>query len=69
MVEQSMASLEWKSDGHISLNRQDNHPQHSHGDGDLVDGVGEVGHYSVIPFILVRVMVINNDIVKQEEKD
>ena len=64
-----MASLEWKSDGHIALNRQNNHPHHSHGDRYLINGVGEVGDHSIVPFLLVRVMVINNDIFNKEEKD
>ena len=69
IVEQSVTSLEWKGNCNIPLHCQDHHPHHRHGDGDVLDGVGQVGDHSVVPVILLMVMVIDDDIVKQEEKD
>ena len=62
-----MASLEWKCDSNVPLYSKDHHPQHSHGDGDLLDGVGQVGDHSVVPVILVLLMVVDNDVVKKEK--
>ena len=64
IVEQSVASLERKSNSYVPLYSKDNHPQHSHGDGDLLHRVGQVGNHSVVPVILFMIMVVDNDVVK-----
>ena len=61
--------LQRKSNSKISLHCKDHHPHHRHGDGDVLDGVGQVGDHSVVPVIFLMVMVIDDDIVKQEEKN
>ena len=58
-----MTSLEQKCYSNISLNSKNHHPQHSHGDGDLLHRVCYVGDNSVVPVILLLIMVVDDDVV------
>ena len=64
IVEQFVVSLEWKCNRNVTLYSKDHHPQHSHGDGDLLHRVSQVGDYGVVPVILLLIMVVDNNVVK-----
>ena len=61
--------IEWLSDGQEPLHGYDYHPHHGHGDGDVLDWVGEVRNHSVEPVVIAHSIVSNKDIVKEEHED
>ena len=60
-------SLERKCNSNVPHYSKDYHPQNSHGDGDLLHGMSQVGDHSVVPVILWLIMVVDNDVVKNEK--
>lgn len=57
------------SHGHEPLYGNDDQPYHGHGDGDALDGVGEVGDDSVEPLIVAHGDMTHDDIVKEIHED
>ena len=66
---QTVLVSEWLSDSQEPLHRYDHHPHHGHGDGDVLDWVGQVGNHSVVPIFIAHGNVTDNDIVKEEHEE
>ena len=56
-------------DSQEPLHGNDDQPHNWHGDGDVLDRVGEVRNDSVVPLFLAHGNVTNNDIVNEEHQD
>ena len=57
--------VEGVSNGDEPLHCDDYQPDHGHGDGDVLNGVGEVWDYSVEPLIVAHGDMANYDIVHE----
>ena len=57
--------VERVSHGHEPLYGYDHQPDHGHGYGDVLDGVGEVGYEGVEPLIVAHGDMTNNNIVEE----
>ena len=61
--------IERLSDSQEPLCSDDCNPHHSHGDGDVLDWVGQVGNHCVVQMICACGKVTNDNIVKEEHED
>ena len=47
----------------------DHHPDHGHGDGDILDWVSDVWNNSVVPIGITHIHIVKEDIVNDVHKD
>ena len=47
----------------------DHHPDHGHGDGDILDWVSDVWNNSVVPICITHIHIVKEDIVNDVHKD
>ena len=62
-------AIERVSYSHEPLYSNDDQPDHGHGDGDVLDWMGEVRDDSVEPLMIAHTDMANNDIVNNIHED